>query len=544
MISGAMPNGDFPLLIRHLMPTANRSTVAGEIVDASSGLRFTYPQFQERVARLAGALSACGVKQGDTVAVLDWDTHRYLECFYAIPSMGCVLMTVNVRLSRDQVRYTIDHCGATTVIAHPEFLPLLTAGAPELNLKRIIVVGDAGDFVPPPGVEMAEFYAITEAAAPEFDYPDVDERARATMFYTSGTTGNPKGVYYTHRQIFLHTLGVLGTLGTAPAQGRFGADDVYMPITPLFHAHAWGMPYVATLLGTKQVYPGRYKTDVLLNLIEEEGVTFSHCVSSILRMLLDEVRDRPIDLSRMKMLIGGGALPAGLVRTALELGIDIFSGYGMSETCAVQTINHLTATEATAPVDEQLRLRTRPGRPILLCNVRTATPDLTQTPVDEEGEIVFRSPWLTPGYWRNDEASEELWRGGWMHSGDIGKFGEDGALRITDRAKDVIKSGGEWISSLLLENLISQVEGVAESAVIATPDDRWAERPMALVVPRQGYDLDVDKIRSALSAAAAAGVIPRYGVPEQIKLVDELEKTSVGKLDKKALRARYVEQVE
>jgi len=537
-----MPNGDVPLLIRHLMPSANRSTVPGEIVDAS-GLRFTYPQFKERVARLAGALTACGVEQGDTVAVLDWDTHRYLECFYAIPSMGCVLMTVNIRLSRDQVRYTIDHSGATTVITHPEFLPLLTAGAPELHLKRIIVVGDAGDFVPPPGVEMAEFYAITDAAPPEFDYPDLDERTRATMFYTSGTTGNPKGVYYTHRQIFLHTLGVLGTLGTAPAQGRFSADDVYMPITPLFHAHAWGMPYVATLLGNKQVYPGRYKTDVLLKLIEEEGVTFSHCVASILRMLLEEAKVRQVDLSGKKMLIGGGALPEGLARSALEHGIDIFSGYGMSEACAVQTINHLTATEVAAPLDEQLQLRTRPGKPILLCNVRTAAPDLSATAVGEEGEVVFRSPWLTPGYWRNEEASEELWRGGWLHSGDIGKFGADGALRITDRVKDVIKTGGEWLSSLQLESLISQVEGVAESAVIATPDARWGERPMALVVAQQGYDLDVEKIRSALTTAAAAGVIPRYGVPEQIRIVDELEKTSVGKLNKKALRARYVEQV-
>ncbi|MEJ2459461.1 MAG: long-chain-fatty-acid--CoA ligase, partial [Novosphingobium sp.] len=490
-----------------------------------------------------GALTACGVKQGETVAVLDWDTHRYLECFYAIPSMGCVLMTVNIRLSRDQVRYTIDHAGATTVITHPDFLPLLAAGAPELDLKRIIVAGDAGDFVPPPGVEMAEFYAITEAAAPEFDYPDIDERSRATMFYTSGTTGNPKGVYYSHRQLFLHTMSVLATFGTAPAQGRFDADDVYMPITPLFHAHAWGFPYAVTLLGAKQVYPGRYKTDVLLRLIEEEGVTFSHCVASVLRMLLDEAKVRQVDLSGKKMLIGGGALPEGLARAALEQGIDIFSGYGMSEACAVQTINHLTATEVAAPLEEQLQLRTRPGRPILLCNVRTAAPDLTPTAEGEEGEVVFRGPWLTPGYWRNEEASEELWRGGWLHSGDIGKFGADGALRITDRVKDVIKTGGEWLSSLLLESLISQVEGVAESAVIAMPDARWVERPLALVVARDGYDLDVEKIRSALAAAAAAGVIPRYGVPEHIKLVDELEKTSVGKLDKKALRARYVEQV-
>jgi fatty-acyl-CoA synthase len=540
MISGKSPNGDFPLLVRHLLPTANRSTVAGEIVDAS-GLRFTYPQFEERVARLAGALADCGVEQGDTIAVLDWDTHRYLECFYAIPSMGCVLMTVNVRLSRDQVRYTIDHSGATTVIAHPDFLPLLTEGAPELNLRRIIVVGDAGDFEPSAGVEMAEYYAITDAAPPVFDYPDLDERTRATMFYTSGTTGNPKGVHYTHRQLFLHTMSVLATFGTAPAQGRFSADDVYMPITPLFHAHAWGFPYAATLLGTKQVYPGRYKADTLIKLIEEEGVTFSHCVASVLRMMLDEAKVRAVDLSGMKILIGGGALPEGLARSALEHGIDIFSGYGMSEACAVQTINHLTATEAAAPLDEQLHLRTRPGRPILLCNVRTSAPDLSATAIGEEGEVVFRGPWLTPGYWRNEEASEELWRGGWLHSGDIGRFGEDGALRITDRIKDVIKTGGEWISSISLESLISQVEGVAESAVIATPDPRWGERPMALVVPHEGCNLDVEAIRLVLNEAAANGVIPRYGVPDQIRLVDRLEKTSVGKLDKKALRARYVE---
>ncbi len=543
MIGGEVPNGDYPLIIRNLLPTVNRSTVAGEIVDAS-GLRFTYAQFEERVAKLAGALAACGVEQGDTVAVMDWDTHRYLECFYAIPSMGAVLMTVNIRLSREQVRYTIGHAGATTVIAYPEFLPLLVGGGPDLDLKRIIVVGDAGDFVPPPGVEMFEFYTITDEAPSEFDYPEVDERSRATMFYTSGTTGNPKGVYYSHRQLFLHTMSVLATFGTAPAQGRFGADDVYMPITPLFHAHAWGFPYAATLLGTKQVYPGRYKTDVLLRLIKEEGVTFSHCVASVLRMMLDEAEESGVSLAGMKVLIGGGALPEGLARAALEQGIDIFSGYGMSEACAVQTINHLTASEVAAPVEQQLSLRTRPGRPILLCDIRTAAPDLSATAVGEEGEVVFRGPWLTPGYWRNEEASKELWRGGWLHSGDIGKFGEDGALRITDRVKDVIKSGGEWISSLKLESLISQVEGVAESAVIAIPDDRWLERPMALVVPRKGYDLDVETIRAALQAAAAAGDIPRYGVPEQIRLVDELDKTSVGKLDKKALRARYVEKVD
>ena len=532
---------EFPLLIKQLLISPIARVSRREIVYADRG-RYDYPTLIQRIARLGHVLSDRGMRPGDTVAVMDWDSHRYLECYFAIPMLGCVLQTVNIRLSPEQILYTLNHSGSKLILVNREFLPVLESIADQLETaKTFILIDDNGGPVEPRFA--GEYEALMAQAPCEYAFPDFDERTRATIFYTSGTTGLPKGVYYSHRQMVLHAMATLATYGTAPAQGRVSEEDVYMPITPMFHAHAWGWPYAATLLGMKQVFPGRYTPELLLNLIEREQVTFSHCVPTLLHMLLTHPGSEQVDLGRLKMVIGGGALPAGLARQALERGIDVFTGFGMSETGPLQILNQLSSAELRTDLDQQVPLRVRAGRPVLLCDVRTMDEQMNTLPRDGKsvGEIVFRSPWLTQGYYRNAETSEELWRDGWLHSGDLGSFRADGTLQITDRIKDVIKTGGEWLSSLQLESLTSRHPAVSEVAFIGTPDDRWGERPVALIVARPEHRerISADDIRAHLRSFADEGLISRYAVPERVLFVDALEKTSVGKLDKKVLRARY-----
>ena len=534
---------DFPLLIKQLWitPLANAPDQAIIYRDQQ---RFTYRQTWARLGRLASALTKIGVEPGMTVAVMDWDSHRYLECFFAIPMMGCVLQTVNVRLSAEQVLYTLNHAEADVILVHHEFLPLLAGIRDQLEKPiKLIMIRDGA---PEPASDAAfagEYEALLADASADYDFPDFDENTRATTFFTTGTTGVPKGCYYSHRQLVLHTMAIAGWFGTAPAQGRLHREDVYMPITPMFHVHAWGVPYAATLLGLKQVYPGRYAAALMLKLIRDEGVTFSHCLPTLLQMLLSHPDSATTDLSRLKMVIGGSALPQGLCRMALERGIDAFTGYGMSETAPIQTVMHLSSVEAAGDIDSQTALRVRTGQPFILCDVRIVDEDMKPQAHDgqAQGEVVFRSPWLTQGYLKEPEHSRSLWRGGYLHSGDIGSIDAAGRLQIRDRLKDVIKTGGEWVSSLALEDLISRLPGVGEVAVIGVPDAKWGERPLALVVPRSGTSVDPEVIRRHLLERADTGDIPTYAVPDQILIVEALAKTSVGKLDKKILRSIYIQ---
>lgn len=544
MIIDVTPSAyEFPLLIKQLLITPIARAATREIVTVD-GLRYGYPELVRRIARLANVLDGLHVSADATVAILDWDGHRYLEGYFAIPMTGRVLQTVNIRLSAEQIQYTLNHAKAEAIIVHPDFLPLLAPILDGLETVRTIIgVGD--DFQLFDHRLAGRYEALMAASADRYAFPEFDERTRATIFYTTGTTGLPKGVYYSHRQIVLHTMALLATYGTAPAQGRISEDDVYMPLTPMFHAHAWGWPYAATLIGMKQVYLGRYTPQKVIATIRAERASFSHCVTTLLQMVLDAPEAADLDLRGFKFLIGGSALPVGLARQALARGIDVFTGYGMSETGPMQVINHLSRAETEADLDTQAVLRTRAGRPAILCDVRTVDDDLQPLPRDGRsiGEIVFRSPWITQGYFGNPDTSETLWRGGWMHSGDLGAMHADGGLQLTDRIKDVIKTGGEWLSSLDLESLASRHPAVAEVAFIAVPDPVWGERPMALIVPREGDAgaCSADAIRAHLLAFVEAGAIPKYAVPERVLIVDALEKTSVGKLDKKALRARYLD---
>jgi fatty-acyl-CoA synthase len=533
----------YPLLIKHLLHTPLATAPQQEIVYRDRS-RYTYVTFRTRIAKLAAGLTALGAEAGTTVAVMDWDSHRYLECFFGIPMMGAVLQTVNVRLSPGQVGYTLRHAAAEIILVHRDFIPLLAALRDQLPaLRAVILIDDGMGSEDAPAWIATEYERLLESSGGDFAFGDFDENAIATTFYTSGTTGDPKGVCFSHRQIVLHTLAVLATCGS-PAHGQsFRHGDVYMPMTPMFHVHAWGNPYVATLLGVKQVYPGRYVPEELLALRARESVTHSHCVPTILQMLLAAATASGADLRGWKICIGGAALPAGLARHALEMGIDVYAGYGMSETGPVISISRLKVAPGVMPDEIEIEQRCRAGLPIPLAEVKLVDAEGTAVPHDglSVGEIVVRAPWLTPCYVRNPEASEELWRDGYLHTQDVARIDSSGYIQITDRVKDVIKTGGEWLSSLQLENLISLHPAVAEVAVIGVPDVRWGERPHALIVarPECRATLTAEDIQAHVAVAAAEGSVPRYAVPERVTFVEGLERTSVGKINKRALRERY-----
>ncbi len=343
----------------------------------------------------------------------------------------------------------------------------------------------------------------------------------------------------------LHALAELAFLGIAGKQGRFSRDDVYMPITPMFHVHAWGFPWAATLAGVKQVYPGRYDPALLVKLIKSEGVTFTHGVPTILQMLLTATAAANTDLAGLKMVIGGSALTKALAKQALAAGIDIFAGYGMSETGPVIAIAQVRTADLEGDPEQQVDVRTSAGLTAPLVDLRIVDPGMTDVPHDGKtsGEIVLRAPWLTQGYFNNPSASEDLWEGGYLHTSDVAVMSPDGYVRITDRIKDVIKTGGEWVSSLQIEDLIAHCPGVAEAAVIGVKDEKWGERPMALVVRDEASAESIDdhKIRARLKVFSDGGVISKYGIPEKILFIEAIPRTSVGKIDKKVLRERFGE---
>jgi fatty-acyl-CoA synthase len=532
----------YPLLIRHLLHTP-LLTAADQVIVYRDQSRYTYRDLSRRIHRLAVALAGLGVEQGTTVAVMDWDSHRYLECFFAIPMMGAVLQMVNVRLSPTQIAYTLRHAGAEVLLVHAEFVPLLTRIRSELpKLRQVVLIADGQDAPPLPDWIREEYERLVGAADETYVFEDFDENAVATTFYTTGTTGEPKGVCFTHRQLVLHTLAVMG-VGARQGFGQaVHVGDVYMPLTPMFHVHAWGNPYVATLLGLKQVFPGRYVPEELVSLRAREGVTWSHCVPTVLQMILAAATRMGADLSGWKFCVGGAALPPGLAAAALERGIDVYAGYGLSETAPVLSITRLTAAPGTLPLDAEIERRCRTGVPLPLVDLRIVNADMTAVAHDDRsvGELVVRTPWATTCYVGNPEASEALWAGGYLHTQDVARIDPQGFIQITDRMKDVIKTGGEWLSSLELEALISQHPAVAEVAVIGVADPQWGERPHVLVVPRDpSLPPAVEEIRAVVADAADRGLVPRYAVPERVTLVSALERTSVGKINKRALRERY-----
>jgi fatty-acyl-CoA synthase len=355
------------------------------------------------------------------------------------------------------------------------------------------------------------------------------------LFYTTGTTGDPKGVTYSHRQLVLHTLGLLAGFGSFSGDSGLHRDDVYMPLTPLFHVHGWGFPYAATMLGLRQVYPNRYDPETILQLIDSEAVTFSHCVPTVLSMLLDHPNSKKVNLSRWKVIIGGSALSKSLQSRASKFGIRLHAAYGMSETCPFLTVADLSSTDPDA--------QSQTGFPGPLVDLRVVSPNMQDVPHDglTTGEIVVKAPWLTNGYMDNPKASKDLWRNSYLHTGDVGYIRENGSLQVTDRLKDVIKTGGEWISSLTLENIASSCSNIEEVAAIGIPNEKWGER--AVLVVKLSNNANPDLVRKDLMRKFREhfelGEISKWAIPDNIFFVEQLPKTSVGKLDKKVMR-KYV----
>jgi len=531
----------YPLTIGSLLKQTIDRDGTAEIVYGKT--RYTWPKLFERVNGLAAGLASLGVQQGSKVAVVDIDTNRYLEAYYAVPMMGAVLHTVNVRLPPEQIGYTMTHAADDFVLVRDEFIPLTTKICPQLkSLKGVVTMSDSGsspDFPFP----HTRAYEDVVAFSSHFEFPTLDENAQASLFYTSGTTGMPKGVYFTHRQLVLHTLGLAAGLANSPI--RIGSSDVIMPLVPFFHVHCWGFPYLAGMWGMKFVLVGKYDPKAILENLQREKVTISDMVATVLNMVLNhpEAGQYREALSHWKVIIGGGPFPKELALKARRLGMTVMGGYGMSETGPVLTLgtprDELLGLNEDAQLD---RVLLQAGLPIPLVEIRVVSEDMKDVPRDGKtlGEVVVRAPWLTDGYYNDPEKSEALWLGGWLHSGDLAAMDEKGIVMIKDRIKDVVKSGGEWISSLLLEDLLMRHPAVLEAAVIGAKDPKWGERPLAVVHLRSGMVTSEEELIAHLGQFVEAGRIAKFWLPAKIVISEgPLPKTSTGKLDKKPLRASY-----
>lgn len=534
---------DFQLLLKHLLEHGSQWAPQQEILYRDQ-YRYTYADLYQRVLKLASALQGLGIRKGTKVGVIEWDSHRYLELYFAIPGIGAILHTINPNLAPENVISTMQHAEDEMLIFHEDFLPLVEQVRKRVkSLRKYLLIRDSLD---QPDIDWvhAEYEVFLAASTPLTELPDFDERTQATLSYTTGTTGSPKGVYFSHRQLVLQTYAGWGSLAILGNYGGIHKDDVYMPLTPLFHVHGWGWPYVATAFGLKQVYPGKYDYELILQLVAKEGVTLSHCVPTILQRVITHPSAKGLDLTGWKVIIGGARLPKGLALAAEELGIMLTGAYGLSESCPLLTLANLKPfMEKEWSEEERLDLKIKTGVVMPLVKIRVVGRDGKDVAQDgkETGEIVARSPWLTPGYYRDSQRSEELWAGGWMHTGDVANVDEYGYIQIVDRIKDIIKSGGEWIASLELENLLSLHEDVLEAGVIGVPDERWGERPLAIITPAQGAKsrLTPKALRDHLQKHVEEGVITKWAIPEQFVFLDNMPKTSVGKIDKKALRHRY-----
>ena len=514
-------DSEHPLLIKQILTKSSVMSFSQEIV-SNPNVRLNYHEFTGRLGRLANSLTAKGISEKMRVGVMDWDTHRYLEYFFAVPMMGAALHTINVRLSPKQVLYTINHAKPDLIIVHQDFMPLIEEIKSDFECETVIIPIGYGE----------KYEEWISRSSTSFNFPEFDENRTATLFYTTGTTGDPKGVSYSHRQLVLHTLGLLAGFGVFSGNSGLHRDDVYMPLTPLFHVHGWGFPYAATMLGLRQVYPNRYDPETILRLIDSEAVTFSHCVPTVLSMLLDHPHSKKVNLSRWKVIIGGSALSKSLQRRASELGIRLHAAYGMSETCPFLTVADLSSTDPDT--------QSQTGFSAPLVDLRVVTPDMHDVPNDgvTTGEIVVRAPWLTKGYLGNLKASNDLWSNGYLHTGDVGFIRENGSLQVTDRLKDVIKTGGEWISSLTLENIASSCSGVEEVAAIGIPNEKWGERVVLVVklLNNAVPDLIRQDLLRKFREHVDLGEISKWAIPDNIFYVEQLPKTSVGKLDKKVMR--------
>ncbi|MFC9972057.1 long-chain fatty acid--CoA ligase [Spirillospora sp. NPDC127200] len=525
---------DFPLTITSIMRHGTEVFGAAEVTTwTGDGVRRRgYAEVGERAARLAGALRALGVDSDQRVATFMWNNAEHLEAYLAVPAMGAVLHTLNLRLSADQLVYIADHAEDHVVLVDGSLVPLLAPILPDMKtVRHVVVVGD-GDTAPLAGCgkELHSYEDLLAAAPAAFDWPEIDERQAAAMCYTSGTTGNPKGVVYSHRSAYLHSMAVC----TGNMFGLHTGDRV-LPVVPMFHANAWGLPYAAVMAGASLVMPDRFlQAEPLARIIETERPTIAGAVPTIWSDLLRHAREHGTDLSSLRLVpCGGSAVPESLMRAFDELGVRIVQAWGMTETSPVATVAHAPA--GTTGEDAWPYLASQ-GRVVAGLEIRIVGDGDVVLPSDgvAVGEVEIRGPWITASYHR--DADPDRFHDGWLRTGDVGRLSPDGYLVLTDRAKDVIKSGGEWISSVELENHLMAHPDVLEAAVVGVPDDRWQERPLASVVLAPGARVSAARLKEFLAER-----VPRWQLPERWAFVESVPKTSVGKFSKLTLRRQYHE---
>ncbi len=530
---------DVPLTVTSIMRYGTTAFRDKEVLtNTGDGIRReTFGEVARRAARLANALRRLGIDGDQRVATFMWNNAEHLEAYLAVPSMAAVLHTLNIRLSAGQISYIATHAEDTVVMVDASLVPLFAEVLPQAKtIRHVLITGTPAGSLPPdaaalaaPGVEVHGYEDLLAAEPDSFAWPELDERSAASMCYTSGTTGNPKGVVYSHRSIYLHAMGpcLANTFG-------FSERDRVLPIVPMFHVNSWGFPFSAVLCGATTIMPDRHmQPDAMVHLIEAERPTVAAGVPTIWQGVLQHIRAQGGDLSSLRLVIAGGAaVPHSLMKAYDDLGVTLVQAWGMTETSPLGSVANppagVTGAEAW-PYRDSARL---------FCTLEarlTGNGDAV-LPQDGEavGEIEVRGPWVTGSYYRDDDPAKI--HDGWLRTGDVGSIDEESFIRINDRSKDVIKSGGEWISSVELENALMAHPDVLEAAVIGVPDDKWGERPFAAVVVRDGVDVSAEHLRDHLAAS-----VPRWQLPERWAYIDEVPKTSVGKFSKRTMRDAYAQ---
>ncbi len=525
---------DYPLTIQHVLWRTERLFSKKEIVTKrEEGVhRHSYRDMSQRATQLANVLRRLGVKEGERVATLAWNNYRHLEAYYAVPCMGAVLHTLNLRLFPDQLEFTIKDAGDKVIIVDKTLIPILNKVAGKLpTVETIVVMNDGGPLPEHDLGEMLDYETLLAAEKPEFAWPELDERSAAAMCYTSGTTGHPKGVVYSHRSQFLHSLAV-----TSKDVIGLSERDVLLPVVPMFHANSWGLPYACGMAGCKMIFPDRWMGDgqVILDLADQEGATIMGGVPTIWINMLGVIKQSGARLPKVHtVLCGGSAVPRSLMEQMDAAGLRILHAWGMTET---SPIGSTSTVRSWIPENEELAFRLKQGTPSIGVEMRIA--DLAtgkELPWDGVafGEIQCRGPWIASAYHNNADPGK-ITEDGWFRTGDVATIDPDGYVTIVDRTKDVIKSGGEWISSVELEGAIMAHPKVLEAAVVGLPHSKWSERPVAYVVarPESKGDITADEIRDFLSDKVA-----KWWLPDEVRFIDEIPKTSTLKFDKKVLRA-------
>ncbi len=521
-------------MLRHgqrVYATSIVQTVEGDTVRSS-----TYAEVGDRATKLAGALAGLGVQPGDRVGTLMWNTQEHLEAYLAVPSMGAVLHTLNLRLFPEQLAYVINHGQDKVVIVDASVLPVLAVVAAELTTVHTYIVVGEGDTSVLGNVPVHAYDELLAAAAPTYDWPELEERTPAGMCYTSGTTGHPKGVVYSHRSTVLHSMASAGGNMFALSE-----HDRILPVVPMFHANAWGLPYAGWLAGADFVLPGRFlQAEPLARMIAELRPTVAGAVPTIWNDLLSHVDEHPTDLSSLRLVAcGGAAVPLSLMQAFEHRhGVHIVQAWGMTETSPLAAIAHPPKGQP----GDAWSYRAKTGRILAGVELRLIAEDGAELPWDgaSVGEMQVRGPWVTGGYYAQlgepQEPDPEKFQDGWLRTGDVASVTAEGFVQITDRSKDVIKSGGEWISSVELENTLMGHPAVREAAVVAVPDQRWDERPLACIVLKPGASATPAELAEFLAQSVA-----RWWLPERWTFIDQVPKTSVGKFDKKVLRKQYAD---